>query len=168
MQVASAIIVGTAGALLVSGGVAKFVDREGFERYLGRNPLTASSSQFLVRSVPVVEALVALLLLTATRLTVSVVTAAVLFAAYAVVSAAGPERECACGPFVPARAPFRIVMNALVSAGLITVAVVDPDLPISAKLLGASIAIVAALTVQTVSAWTTTTRRARHAPTHGH
>ncbi|GIU91624.1 MAG: hypothetical protein KatS3mg011_0530 [Acidimicrobiia bacterium] len=57
-------------------------------------------------------------------------------------------------------------MNVMIAAGLLAVAVVQPELPVFARLLGGSIAIVAALTVQTVSAWRTTTRSVLQHATH--
>jgi uncharacterized membrane protein YphA (DoxX/SURF4 family) len=63
----TALIVGAAGAVLVTGGIVKFVDRENFLQVLEANRSAHSSYIFLATTVPIAEVVVAALLFLGVR-----------------------------------------------------------------------------------------------------
>lgn len=141
------LLVGLAAVLLGSGGFVKSIDSTAFRRSLEQIAPLRSSTSFLIAVVPPLEILVSVLLIVAEPIRLVLIAAAMMFAAFSVVSAVGPSGPCGCGPFVPARRGTRMWLTSATSVLLLILSYSDLVIARELRFLGAGVVAIILLTV---------------------
>jgi len=135
MTLVAAITAGSIGAILLTSGIVKLVDRERFERVLSQLDYVGPAATLLSVTVPITELGVAILLLLGRQSRMSLALAGGLLTVFAYVSANSTMNECGCGPFVPKRSAPRIAISLAPALVAAVGAIAGSTAPIGDRLL---------------------------------
>src|SRR4051794_40550876 len=119
------VVCGAAALVLGSAALRKTFDHRGFRSVLLKHPTLRTAAPVLVRTVPLLEAMLAVLLLALRSVMVPAIAASALSAGFIAVTHTAPPGDCGCGPFVPERRSRRDLMNLAFLVGLPLAVVVD-------------------------------------------